>query len=87
MTDRRTVQTVVCLLGALGLLLAGGLLASVLLTKDVPDAVLTLLGSNLGAVVGALGALLAHTSTWPADSAQVQVTSTTSVDGDTKSDV
>lgn len=64
MTNNRTVHAVIGLLGLLGVLLTLGLLSVVVTGHDVPEAVLTLLGTQLGAVVGALGALLAHPGTW-----------------------
>jgi hypothetical protein len=67
MSDHRTVHAVIGLLGLLGVLLTCGLLAVVITGRDVPEAVLTLLGTQLGAVVGALGALLAHTGSGPAE--------------------
>ncbi len=58
-TDRLTVQMVVAFIGLFGLLTIGGLIALAYAGRSIPDP-LSALG---GAAVGALGSLLARTST------------------------
>lgn len=58
-TDRLTVQMVVAFIGLFGLLTIGGLIALAYVGRSIPDP-LSALG---GAAVGALGSLLARTST------------------------
>lgn len=58
--DRFVTRAVVCLLGAVALLLTGALAVIAVTGHDVRDPVLALLAGQLGGAVGALGALLAH---------------------------
>lgn len=66
-TDRFTIRAVVVLLGALALVLTSSLALVALRGVDVDPTVLTLLATQLGTCVGALGALLAQTSSHPSD--------------------
>ena len=58
-TDRITVQMVVGFLGLSSLLIIGGLIALAFVGRPIPDQLSTLGGATLGA----LGSLLARTST------------------------
>lgn len=69
MTEARTVRLVVALLGAVALLLVGGLVGLALLERAIPEGLLTLAGG----VIGALSALLVSTRSGTADPTPVQV--------------
>ncbi len=62
--DRSVIRAVVGFLGAIALLLTTGLLLVMLRGEEVSEAVLALVSAQLGATVGALGAILANTHTW-----------------------
>lgn len=65
MTDRKIVLAIIGALALVALILASSLAYAVVSGASVAEAVLTLLSAQLGAAVGALGTMLAHTGTTP----------------------